>query len=296
MTPATSDCAVGQAGPVLARAKVNLWLHVTGRRGDGYHEIESLVVRMPPADRLWFARGRGDRLTVTGPFAGELVGEAPTDNLVMRAIERVRAACGSAQPFETVLDKAIPVAAGLGGGSADAAATLKALSAMLGGPGDLRPLADALGCDVGPCLRCGAVTLDGGGEPRAAGPLPGFALVLVNPRRRLPTRDVFAAHDAPYSAPAPLSGPIVDFAGLAGELAARRNDLEAAACRLAPVVGDVLHALRRCREVRVARMSGSGATCFGLTASLREAQAAAARIRERHPSWWTRAAEFPGDA
>lgn len=264
------------AGPVvaeLAPAKLNLALHVVGRRADGYHLLDSLVVFAAVGDRVKVAPGQG--ITLSGPFAGDVPQEG---NLCLRAarLVGVEAAIG--------LDKRLPVASGIGGGSADAAAVLRALARG----GEVLPGLDAitrLGADVPVCLGGQAVRMRGVGEVLDPVPaLPALHLVLVNPGAALATPDVFDAlesRDNPGLPPALWT----DAPSLLDWLAATRNDLEPPARRLLPVIGSVLAALTHA-GAGFARMSGSGATCFGLFASAAGAEAACARIRAAEPGWW----------
>lgn len=277
------------ADGLLARAKVNLYLHVTGRRSDGYHEIDSLFVRTGLADRLTLAPAATDRLTIGGPFADALAGAPMQENLVERALAAVRARCGSDQPISATLEKNIPVAAGLGGGSADAAAALAGAAALLGVDLDgaaLAGLAAGLGADVPACLHETPLAVSGIGERlKPLEPLPAFALLLVNPGVALATAAVFAARRGPFSPANPMTAP-ADLDGLIEALSARRNDLEQAAIALAPQVGTVLELLSELPQVRLARMSGSGATCFALCEDLAAARALAGQVRRAQPSWW----------
>jgi 4-diphosphocytidyl-2-C-methyl-D-erythritol kinase len=272
---------------VFAAAKINLALHVTGQRSDGYHDLDSLVVFAGIGDRVSARPGRGLSLAVTGPQAAGL--SAGEDNLVLRAarmMEGPGAALG--------LHKVLPVASGIGGGSADAAATLRALAALWSVPlpGPDRIL--HLGADVPVCLfgRPCRMTGTGGLIAPLPGPLPAMALVLANPGVALSTPSVFAALDrrdhAPMSANPPRAG---DLSAFAAFLAAQRNDLEVPAIRLAPVIAEVRAALAAQSGCRLARMSGSGATCFGLFGDRPAAEAAAAALRHARPGWWVAAAD-----
>lgn len=274
---------------LLARAKVNLYLHVTGRRSDGYHELDSLFVRTDLADRLTLAPAAADRLTLSGPFAHALADAPIQGNLVMRALAAVRARCDSDQPLSVILEKNIPVAAGLGGGSADAAAALAGVAALLDADLDevaLARLAASLGADVPACLHETPLAVSGIGErltPLES--LPSFALLLVNPGVPLATAAVFAARRGGFSTADPMTV-AKDLDGLVEALSARRNDLEQAAIALAPQVGTVLELLAGLPQVRLARMSGSGATCFALCDDLAVARTLAAQVRRAQPSWW----------
>ena len=275
---------------ILARAKVNLYLHVTGSSRNGYHRLDSLHVRTCLADRLWIVPAPEMRLDVSGPFAGPLDGVEDAMNLVMQAVIEVCRACSSRRKFRIHLEKNIPVAAGLGGGSADAAAALRAVSATLGCATELSGIASSLGADVAPCLHDGAVITSGRGDiARPAPSLPRCAVVLVNPGSSLPTRRVFEVHTRPFSKPQPMSRPVGSYEELVRELGARHNDLETSACRLEPMIADVLAMLNEQPEISIARMTGSGATCFGLTDSIDRAREAAETLRLRRPDCWVEA-------
>ncbi len=270
---------VGVTG--LACAKVNLTLHVTGRRTDGLHLLDSLVVRADVCDRITVAPAAAWSLRVCGPRADGV--PADESNLCLRA---ARATGGP--PVAITLEKHLPAAAGIGGGSADAAATLLALSQL-----DGRALPDdpaALGADVPVCLGAGALRMRGVGARLTPLPvLPPIWLVLVNPGVPIATRDVFAGLAATNGAPMPDWVPAWPEAIVAARwLRAMRNDLSDAALHLAPVIADVLAALDATQGCLLARMSGSGATCFGLYADPAAADAAAAALSGA--DWWVRAA------
>lgn len=280
-----------------APAKINLALHVVGRRGDGYHLIESLVVFADLADRLTVRAAETDSLTVCGPFAADLAAEevAPERNLVARARDRLRAhvlaAGGTAPPVAVHLEKNLPVAAGIGGGSADAAAALRGLCRLWGVCGAapvMGRIAVTIGADVPMCLVSAPLIARGIGE--AVAPLdafPALHLVLVNPRVRIATPDVFAALATRQNPPIGL--PPATLAGGDPQVLARlRNDLEAPASALAPAVAAAMDALRESGSL-LARMSGSGATCFGLFPDAEAAAAAAARIGRQAPHWFVAA-------
>lgn len=288
----TDEQAAAGAAAVIeqARAKVNLTLQVTGRRADGYHELESLVVFAGVGDVLALdpVDGNDLRLTIDGPQAGPLLYEH--DNLVLSAALALGRRGGVNAGAAMTLTKNLPVASGIGGGSADAAAALRGLARLwdLRVPeADLRELALGLGADVPVCLRGEAVILSGIGEalqPVAA--LPPLWLLLVNPGVAVSTPAVFKAREGAFSAVAEPRLPPSDLRGLVEWLERRGNDLEAPACRLAPAVGAVLAALRRQPGCLLARMSGSGATCFGLFGEEAAAQTAAAAIASQQPDWW----------
>ncbi|MBX9946866.1 MAG: 4-(cytidine 5'-diphospho)-2-C-methyl-D-erythritol kinase [Reyranella sp.] len=275
----------------LARAKVNLWLNVVGRRADGYHLLDSLVAFTDLADTLEARPADRLSLDLDGPVAAPLAGLA--DNLVLEAARLLAGRAGVAPRAALRLAKHIPVAAGLGGGSADAAATLQALVELwqVAMPvEDLFDLAARLGADVPMCLAGRAALVSGVGEVlRPAPPLPDCAVLLVNPGTPLATPDVFAARRGTFAPVRPDAPPWQDLPGLVGALAARGNDLTDAAVSLQPAIADVLAALRRSAGARYAAMSGSGATCFALYDSLDAARAAATDLPG---AWWRHAGRF----
>jgi 4-diphosphocytidyl-2-C-methyl-D-erythritol kinase len=280
----------------LAPAKLNLYLHVLGRRGDGYHLLDSLVAFADVGDAVLAAPAAGLSLAVAGRFAGALAGADPAANLVWRAAQTLAAHLGRAPDAALTLLKELPVAAGLGGGSSDAAATLSALAALWGAAlreDALHDLAARLGADVPVCLRGRAAWLSGIGEAvEPAPPLPPVWAVLANPGVALPTPRVFQARRGPFSDPARFAGPARDAAELADLLAERRNDLAEAAIGLVPEIADVLPRLAACEGALIARMSGSGATCFALFAAPHDAEAAALRLTAERPRWWVAAARL----
>jgi 4-diphosphocytidyl-2-C-methyl-D-erythritol kinase len=249
-----------------ARAKVNLYLHVVGRRADGYHLLDSLAVFPGAADVVRAEPGRGLSLRIEGPFGGGLAAEA--DNLVLRAARALAAAGGVAADAALTLVKTLPVASGIGGGSADAAATLRVLSRLWGVslPQDMMAsVAAGLGADVPVCVASRAMRMGGIGEVLEAGPvLPGCGIVLVNPGVAVSTPAVFRARGAGFSLPAVLPARWDSARAMAADLARTTNDLEAPALSLAPQIGDALAWLRGLDGCLLARMSGSGATCFGV--------------------------------
>jgi 4-diphosphocytidyl-2-C-methyl-D-erythritol kinase len=291
-----------------APAKINLTLHVVGRRPDGYHEIESLVVFARVGDRLTFISGRTLALSVHGPLAHACGPSA--DNLVLKAAALLSSHIRSLKVGHFELSKRLPVAAGLGGGSSDAAAALRLLARVNGlaaNDARLMEAARLTGADVPVCLDPRPRLMRGIGEILSDPiDLPFLPAVLVNPGVMLATKDVFAANKS-VALPAgecvrsaqqfefaqfPASG---TRAGLLAALAESRNDLEATAMELAPEIADVLQALRGQTSCRLARMSGSGASCFGIFDSIRMAQRAARVLRGEHPDWWIRATTLGTD-
>lgn len=272
---------------VRAPAKVNLTLRIVGRRADGYHLLDSLVIFAGAADRLRVADADRLSLRVEGPFAGSIAD--PESNLVVQACRLLAERLERPAAGAFVLDKRLPVAAGLGGGSADAAATLRALLSLWDAripPADLAALALRLGADVPACLTGRPLRMAGVGEDLAPLPdLPPFGLLLANPRVPLSTAAVFKARRGAFSGPE--APPAFDgLESLLAFLAASGNDLQATAVALCPAVGTVLTAVAALPGCRIARMSGSGPTCFGLFATAAEAKAAAALLTRSHPDWW----------
>jgi 4-diphosphocytidyl-2-C-methyl-D-erythritol kinase len=279
----------------LAPAKVNLTLRVLGRRPDGYHELDSLVAFARVGDRLDFAPGGTLALDVGGPFAAAAGSLA--DNLVLKAARALAGLVDGLGLGRFALVKELPVAAGLGGGSADAAAALRLLAranALALDDPRLSAAARATGADVPVCLDPRARVMGGIGEilsaPFALPPLPA---VLVNPGVPLATKDVFAAFATGVrpraTAFAATQARFASIDATLQALAAGTNDLEPAAIRLCPLVADVLAALAATPGCRLARMSGSGASCFGLYQDERASAAAAGALADTHRDWWVRA-------
>lgn len=274
-----------------ASAKVNLWLNVVGRRADGYHLLDSLVAFVDLADTVDARPGERLSLEVTGPGSAALAGEA--DNLVLKAARLLAGRAGVPPLAALSLVKRIPVAAGLGGGSADAAAALRALAELwrLTLPEDtLFDIAGRLGADVPMCLAGRAALATGIGDRLQPVPaLPPAAILLVNPGVALPTREVFAARRGPFAASRPVLPQWRDVPEFVAALAERGNDLTEAAISLQPVVAEVLAFLRQGGEARYVAMSGSGATCFALYDTIAAARRTGAAVPER---WWHHAGGF----
>jgi len=281
---------------VFAPAKVNLYLHVTGRRSDGFHLLDSLVVFAGVGDRITFAPADDLSLTLSGPGAGALSVEP--DNIVLKAARRLADALGRQPQAAITLEKHLPVAAGIGGGSADAAATLRGLLQLWRADLDEKILFElglSLGADLPVCLAGRPTQMAGVGEVLTPSvKLPPAWLVLVNPRLALSTPAVFKARSGDFTPAAPLSEPPTDARHLARLLADRRNDLAPPAMALEPKVGEMLDAIAATDACLLSRMSGSGATCFGLYGDAEGAAAAAAQLTARHPEWWVAPAEILG--
>lgn len=291
--PSASAPAVERHAP----AKLNLSLHVTGRRDDGYHELDGLIAFADVGERVRAEPDSTLSLTVEGPYAAALDGEA--DNLVLRAARALAERAGVEQGARLTLKKEIPVAAGLGGGSADAAAALNALMALwkVSLPrGDVMDLALSLGADVPVCLYGHSAFVSGIGERIGPAPhLPPAWIVLVNPGVPLLTAQVFGAREGGFSptthrweASPPSAAALADWVRRDG------NDLEAPARALVPEIGQCLRALERSGGCLLARMSGSGSSCFGLYSESGSAEAAAAQLSAAHPDWWIRYARLAG--
>lgn len=283
-------------GEAFAPAKINLFLHVGAPAPDGFHPIASLMVFADVGDRVAAEPAPARRFVVEGPFAAALAGTSEADNLAVRAVEALAGRAGTALPsFKLTLDKGLPVASGLGGGSSDAGAALRLardVFDLAASDADLEAVAASLGSDGAPCLWGRPVISQGRGERLSPAPaLPSLPAVLVNPRVACPTGAVYRAYDAAVDPGRPADLPALPprfetAAAAASAMAACRNDLEAPAVGLVPVIGDVLERLRREPGVLLGRLSGSGATCFALLATDAEAQGLARRLSAEQPGWW----------
>jgi 4-diphosphocytidyl-2-C-methyl-D-erythritol kinase len=276
----------------FAPAKINLYLHVIGRRPDGYHLLDSLFAFVDIGD--WVTATPADRLTLTidGPEARDLAGTID-DNLIMRAARLLTETMPAAPRGAALhLTKNLPVSSGIGGGSSDAAAALRALFALWGhrpNPGSLSEIALKLGADTPACIAATPVWVGGIGEQLEPAPgLPTAGIVLANPRRALSTPAVFKARQGPFSDPCrfPL---FEDAVGLAAVLRDCRNELTTPAVSLIPEIAEVIETLQRLPGALLARMSGSGATCFALFPDRAAAIAAHAALALSHSLWWSAA-------
>ena len=269
-----------------APAKLNLFLRVVGRRPDGYHLLDSLAGFADVGDRLEAAPAEALSLVVEGPFAAGLAAEA--DNLVLRAARLLAAEAGVEPVAALRLDKRLPVASGIGGGSADAAAALRVLARLWRIEIDgvaLQRIALLLGADVPVCIASQPARMGGIGEALTPAPaLPAAGLVLANPGQAVPTPAVFRARTPGFSTPADLPRGWDSVAAMAADLSRLGNDLQAPAVELCPAIADVLAALAALPGCLLAQMSGSGATCFALFADVPTAVAAAAGLGR--PDWW----------
>ena len=264
----------------LAPAKINLFLHIVGKRADGYHQVESLAVFTRYGDVLKAVPATALSLHVTGPFADGLNTD---DNLVLRAARLLQTKADVKEGARLTLEKYLPVASGMGGGSADAAATLRLLAKYwpIGNPQILVECARELGADVLACLASRTLMMQGiGDELSVVDDTEPVHLLLVNPLRPVLTRDVFARFDRPFSAPLGNALPSVF---------ACRNDLQQTATQIVPEIADILTVVEKQDGCILARMSGSGATCFGLFSNADETTRAQQIIRSAYPRWWVQA-------
>jgi len=283
---------------VLAPAKINLFLHVGEKRRDKYHALESLVVFAEVGDRLEFAPADELTLKLGGPFAAQT--PRGDDNLVLKAARALRSTSPKFPGAAITMEKNLPVAAGLGGGSADAAAVLRGLALFWQtglSEAQLVDIAAGLGSDVPACLLSCPCWMEGRGERVTRTPvLPQMASLLINPGVMLSTADVFGSLNARTGTgtmhPPPKS--IQSLWDVVAYLDDAGNDLEAPACRLRPIIDEVLDALNEEPGCVLSQMSGSGATCFGLFDGQQFAIGAAERIAQEHPHWWVRATRIAG--
>lgn len=273
-------------GTEHAAAKVNLYLHVVGRRADGYHLLDSLAVFPGAADVLHATSAATLTLSVVGPCGAGLAADG--DNLVLRAARALAQAAGVSAGVRLVLDKRLPVASGIGGGSADAAAALRLLARLWEvrlGSHELVAVAGSLGADVPVCLDSRPARMQGVGDVLLPAPaLPPCGMLLVNPGVAVATPAVFRARTGAFSTPAPLPAAWASARAMAADLASVGNDLEPPALALCPAIAPALAWLRAQPGCLLARMSGSGATCFGLFA---EPSAACALAARAPASWWS---------
>lgn len=276
-----------------APAKINLYLHVTGRREDGYHLLDSLVVFANDlADDITVTESNDFSFGVSGPYAGALAAEDQERNLCVRAARLYAEAIGAAPHFKIHLEKHLPAGAGIGGGSADAAAVIRALEEFHGQPLPTRdPRLAMLGADVPVCYRSHACRFKGIGDIiRDVPPIPPFHILLVWPDRHSATKGVFAAQEWAYQRPVeypPSFGTLEQFVSF---LRNTKNDLYVPAARLTPEITQAVEAIESQGQCLLARMSGSGSAAFGLFADAAGCQAAERHIARRYPGWWVKSA------
>jgi len=279
---------------VFAPAKINLFLHVGNKRDDGYHALESLVVFADVGDELLIEPAKAFSLALDGPFGGKLVEEQ--DNLIAKAARALGAKAGRSPDVKITLTKNLPVASGIGGGSADAAATLRGLAQFWGlkiPHAEMNAIAETLGSDVPACLLSETLWMTGRGEGiEPVTGIPPAPMVLVNPGVAVSTAQIFTNLKNRVGL-GQAAKPKADLSvlALADYFKSNRNDLENPAREIAPAIDEVLRAISHRGALRT-RMSGSGATCFGLFVDDRSAEAAAAKISEDHPRWWVKKARI----
>ena len=274
----------------VAQAKLNLYLHITGKRDDGYHLLDSLVVFTEFGDRITVEASDDLSLTITGEFATGL----PTqDNIVMKAAHALREKCGVSTGAKLAIEKLIPVGAGLGGGSSDAAAAMLLLNELWQTGLDKEQLAEIglpLGADVPMCVHQAPCMVSGIGEVIAPTPeLPAFHLLLVNPRQEVLTAEVY--RNFQLSERHQPADEMAGYASLMEWLSAQRNDLQQPATTLCPIIQEVLVAIKETQDCTLTRMCGSGATCFGLYESQQNCIEASKRITSAHPDWWVQSTQ-----
>lgn len=290
-----------QSLDIFAPAKLNLYLHVTGRLDNGYHSLDSLIGFVDTGDNIEIKPARNFAFHIQGPYAGcfkhrERSSETESQNLAVRAALALAGAARKNLDFKITLTKNLPLAAGLGGGSADAAAVIRGLMQWWNIPPDapyLSSLLKKLGADVPVCLKAETTRIQGIGnilEPAPA--LQSWPVVLVNPVRACSTEQVFQNFKAPFKNPVTLPDSFHSFTNMITFLAAQNNDLYHAASNFVPEIDTVITALESQPGCALARMSGSGATCFGLFEKTENAKNATRTIQAAQPSWWVRQTRF----
>lgn len=272
----------------FAPAKINLYLHVTAKRNDGYHLIESLVTFVDCGDHISVAPSNKLELTIKGPFSNDLTSN--NDNLVIKAAMLLADFAGIKAKANILITKELPIASGIGGGSADAAATLHALTQLWGisvSTKDLHILAKKLGADVPVCLKAVTSIITGVGENiMPITQLPKLWAILVNPMISVSTAEVFANYHNEFSNPQPYTDKPKNAKELANSLSKFRNDLTSAALLVAPTIENVLSAVEATHNQLLTRLSGSGATCFALFRTKSDAISAARSLHAKYPLWW----------
>jgi 4-diphosphocytidyl-2-C-methyl-D-erythritol kinase len=273
---------------LLAPAKINLFLHITGKREDGYHLLQSLMVFVDIGDEMEFSRHDSLFIDVDGPFAGDM--PAPHDNLVTKAAQLLAADYKMTSHGRVTLNKKLPVASGIAGGSSDAATALTGFAKLWGLPEEhnrLLKIAQKLGADVPACLIRKPVWAEGIGEKTTRLPeMPPLHFVLANPMVATPTPEVFRRFRAKFSPPLQFAGRRKSASEWIAGLKIYRNDLLDAALEVTPQIRDVLTALSDTPNCHFARLSGSGATCFGVYDYPEAAMAAVNKLKQQYPRWW----------
>lgn len=274
----------------FAPAKINLYLHITGRRADGYHFLDSLVAFTHVGDRMTLEEADDFSFVIDGPMAPALHGQDPENNLAVRAVRLLGATLNKKLKFKLTLTKNLPVASGIGGGSTDAAAALRLMAMrekMAPDAALLHEIAATLGQDIPCCLAAQTCYFRDIGNVTDPGPeLPLTHIILANPGVALPTPSVYKAREGAFDPPARLERIPQTSAELADLLKERTNSLYRAANSLCPTIQTVLDEIEHQEGCLLARMSGSGATCFGLFSDRASAKNAAAKIYQAHTDWW----------
>jgi len=275
----------------LAPAKINLFLHIIGKLPNGYHALESLFVFANQGDRLQFQPASHLTLEVTGPFHDALTDAAPEHNLVYKAALALQKISGTTKGAKITLEKNIPIAAGLGGGSSDAATTIRSLMALweldIPEP-ELYALATSLGADIPSCLYGKACYVEGLGEKLTPITFPKVPLVLVTPPCAISTIWSYQQIRPPYTASLEhFPTAFEDMDGLVQLLSSTQNDMAAAAHSKEPMIHEVLDALATSEGCLLSRLSGSGPTCYGLFENIEAADHAATQLQQEHPDWWS---------
>lgn len=273
---------------LLAPAKINLFLHITGKRDDGYHLLQSVMIFVDVGDEMQFSPHDSLFLDVEGPFAADM--PPPHGNLVYRAAQLLAEEYKVPMRGRIILRKRLPVASGIAGGSSDAATALSGLAKLWGLPDEkerLRRIGAKLGADVPACIARRPVWAEGVGERvTPLQDMPALHLVLANPMVATPTPEVFRRFRARFSAPLQFSGRRKSMQEWIADLKLYRNDLTAAAVEVTPEIRGVLAALGDAPNCHFARLSGSGATCFGVFDHAHAATAAVNKLKQAHPDWW----------
>jgi 4-diphosphocytidyl-2-C-methyl-D-erythritol kinase len=280
---------------MLAPAKINLFFHLTGKRADGYHLVNSLVAFTSIADRLTIDTAPETQLTIQGDFAKSLA-EPKEQNWVLRVLREVEKHCGVAIPLHITLEKNLPVASGIGGGTADGAALLRWIRAHRShvAPEILFSAAAFMGADGMVCLNSEPAYAEGIGEIVTPVSMPAFFIVLVNPNKPLATRDVFTRFAGAFEKQEPAPHSFTDIAGLVRYLSVRQNQLQGAAALMMPEIQTILDSIENTNGCLLARMSGSGATCFGMYAHAEQAKIAAQYLTQRFAGYWIEHGEAGG--
>ncbi len=282
---------------IFAPAKINLYLHITGKRHDGYHELDSLISFADIGDTITIEFADQIDFQTNGPFGAaftpsDIINAPHSPNLVVRALWALAKLAEIKPSVKITLDKQLPLASGIGGGSADAAATIWGLCELWGLPKNLPGINDLLlqlGADVPVCYACETARVTGIGEIlEPITNLPEIPLVLVNPGKPCATKDVFQRLQKSVKAPTYLPPDLDDIYDFCDFLNQQNNDLETPARQLVPEIGNVLNAIAANKDCLIARLSGSGATCFGLYDTPAQAQSAAKAILSDNPDWWVR--------